>query len=83
MVRGLFDERGYSHVGKFFRADGLTLSPRPVQVPHPPLFVAGVSRETIEWTAEQGLGFMTGVLPDTDQARILGGNAVAAYKLPL
>jgi len=68
MVRGLFTERVYSHVGKFFRADELTISPRPLQVPHPPLFVAGVSRESIEWTAEQGLGFMTGVLPTTDHA---------------
>src|SRR5262249_45677676 len=68
IVRSLFDEPVYSHVGKFFRVEELTLSPRPVQVPHPPMFVAGTSHETIEWTAEQGLGFMTGVLPDTEQA---------------
>ncbi len=68
MVRGLFDKPTYSHIGTYFRADDLTLSPRPVQVPYPPLFVAGVSRDTIEWTAEQGFGFMTGVLPATGEA---------------
>jgi alkanesulfonate monooxygenase SsuD/methylene tetrahydromethanopterin reductase-like flavin-dependent oxidoreductase (luciferase family) len=68
IVRGLFDQPVYSHVGKYFRAEELTLSPRPVQRPHPPMFVAGTSQETIDWTAEQGLGFMTGVLPDTDTA---------------
>jgi alkanesulfonate monooxygenase SsuD/methylene tetrahydromethanopterin reductase-like flavin-dependent oxidoreductase (luciferase family) len=65
MVKGLWTDSVFSQVGTFFRADSLVLAPRPVQVPHPPLFVAGVSPETIAWTAEQGFGFMTGVLPDT------------------
>jgi alkanesulfonate monooxygenase SsuD/methylene tetrahydromethanopterin reductase-like flavin-dependent oxidoreductase (luciferase family) len=68
MMQGLFDEASYSHVGKFFRADGLTLSPRPVQLPHPPIFVAGTSQDSIDWSAGHGYGFMTGVLPDTGEA---------------
>jgi alkanesulfonate monooxygenase SsuD/methylene tetrahydromethanopterin reductase-like flavin-dependent oxidoreductase (luciferase family) len=68
MVRGLWTEPVYSHSGKFFAADQISLSPRPLQRPHPPVFVAGVSPETIGWTAEHNLGFMTGILPDTHDA---------------
>jgi alkanesulfonate monooxygenase SsuD/methylene tetrahydromethanopterin reductase-like flavin-dependent oxidoreductase (luciferase family) len=68
IVRGLWTQPVYSHAGRFFNADAISLSPRPVQQPHPPIFVAGTSPETIRWTVDQGLGFMTGVLPDTDVA---------------
>jgi alkanesulfonate monooxygenase SsuD/methylene tetrahydromethanopterin reductase-like flavin-dependent oxidoreductase (luciferase family) len=68
MLQGLWTRPVYSHQGRYFQADGISLSPRPLQRPHPPVFVAGSSPETIGWTAEHDLGFMTGVLPDTPAA---------------
>lgn len=32
----------------------LTVLPRPIQVPHPPLWIAAQSRPSLDWAAEQG-----------------------------
>jgi alkanesulfonate monooxygenase SsuD/methylene tetrahydromethanopterin reductase-like flavin-dependent oxidoreductase (luciferase family) len=86
MVRGLWTEPVYTHKGEFFEADAISLSPRPLQRPHPPVFVAGVSPETIGWTVDHDLGFMTGVIPDTQNAldlrRCYFDLAAAAGKSP-
>ena len=42
MLQGLWTQPVYSHKGRYFQADGISLSPRPLQRPHPPVFVAGV-----------------------------------------
>lgn len=44
----------FSFRGRFFEADGLTLAPRPVQRPHPPVRVAANSAETAEWAGRAG-----------------------------
>jgi alkanesulfonate monooxygenase SsuD/methylene tetrahydromethanopterin reductase-like flavin-dependent oxidoreductase (luciferase family) len=86
MVRGLWTQPVYSHKGRYFQVDGISLSPRPLQRPHPPIFIAGSSPESIGWTAEHDLGFMTGVLPDTraalDQRRSYFDLAAQAGKSP-
>jgi len=46
--------------GAHFRIDGLTIVPRPVQRPHPPLWSAAVSPDTFEWAARMGLGVLAG-----------------------
>lgn len=68
MLQGLWTTPGYSHKGAYFEARDSHLSPRPVQQPYPPVYVAGVSAESIRWAAERQYGFMTGVLPDTTEA---------------
>jgi alkanesulfonate monooxygenase SsuD/methylene tetrahydromethanopterin reductase-like flavin-dependent oxidoreductase (luciferase family) len=47
------------HQGKFWRFDELTLYPRPVQQPHPPIWVAGTSAETLGWAGRHGYHIMT------------------------
>ncbi|HEY3303602.1 MAG TPA: LLM class flavin-dependent oxidoreductase [Candidatus Binatia bacterium] len=48
-----------SHQGKFWRFEEITLYPRPVQQPHPPIWVAGTSARTLEWAGRHGYHIMT------------------------
>jgi len=48
-----------SHRGEFWRFDELTLYPRPMQQPHPPIWVAGTSAEGLGWAGRQGYHIMT------------------------
>jgi alkanesulfonate monooxygenase SsuD/methylene tetrahydromethanopterin reductase-like flavin-dependent oxidoreductase (luciferase family) len=41
--------------GRFTQADSLRVLPRPVQQPHPPVYAAAVSPESISWAARRGL----------------------------
>ncbi len=48
------------HHGSHFHLDGVTVLPRPLQRPYPPLWTAAVSPETFEWAAREGLGVLAG-----------------------
>jgi alkanesulfonate monooxygenase SsuD/methylene tetrahydromethanopterin reductase-like flavin-dependent oxidoreductase (luciferase family) len=48
-----------SHTGQFWNFDALTLYPRPIQQPHPPIWVAGTSAEGLGWAGRQGYHIMT------------------------
>jgi len=48
-----------SHQGTFWQFDELTLYPRPVQRPHPPIWVAGTSEHTLGWAGRHGFHIMT------------------------
>ena len=48
-----------SHRGEFWSFDALTLYPRPIQQPHPPIWVAGTSAEGLGWAGRQGYHIMT------------------------
>ena len=48
-----------SHQGTFWQFDELTLYPRPVQKPHPPIWVAGTSEHTLGWAGRHGFHIMT------------------------
>ena len=47
------------HEGKFWSFQEITLYPRPVQQPHPPVWVAGTSARTLEWAGRRGYNIMT------------------------
>lgn len=44
----------FSFQGRFFQADDLSLAPRPLQQPHPPIRIAANSPETAEWAGRAG-----------------------------
>ena len=48
-----------SHRGTFWNHEELTLYPRPVQRPHPPVWVAGTSVEGLGWAGRNGYHIMT------------------------
>ncbi len=43
-----------SHQGRFHQYEGVEVLPKPVQTPHPPIWMAASSTPAIEWAASQG-----------------------------
>ncbi len=47
-----------SYEGRFFQYDGVEVLPKPVQAPHPPVWMAASSMPAIEWAAGQGFSIL-------------------------
>jgi alkanesulfonate monooxygenase SsuD/methylene tetrahydromethanopterin reductase-like flavin-dependent oxidoreductase (luciferase family) len=55
----LWTQQDVTHQDPFYQFGPITSSPRPVQVPHPPVFVAAVGTpQSFEWAGRQGHGLM-------------------------
>jgi natural product biosynthesis luciferase-like monooxygenase protein len=58
-LRRLWTEDLVTHHGRFWRFDGVHAMPRPVQKPHPPLWVAAtMAEESIVYAAQNGFNLM-------------------------
>jgi len=55
--------------GKYFSMPVRNVMPKPVQKPHPPLWVACSNRHTIHLAAQLGIGALTFAFIDPDEAR--------------
>jgi alkanesulfonate monooxygenase SsuD/methylene tetrahydromethanopterin reductase-like flavin-dependent oxidoreductase (luciferase family) len=55
--------------GKYFSMPVRNVLPKPVQKPHPPLWVACSNRETIHLAAQLGIGALSFAFIDPDEAR--------------
>ena len=55
--------------GKYFEMPCRNIVPKPVQKPHPPLWVACSNRETIKMAARLGMGALTFAFVDPEEAR--------------
>jgi alkanesulfonate monooxygenase SsuD/methylene tetrahydromethanopterin reductase-like flavin-dependent oxidoreductase (luciferase family) len=53
----------FSHEGTYHSIGESSIYPRPIQQPHPPVWVAAESPATIEWTAARGFAMATIFLP--------------------
>ena len=71
-IKGLWTTPDYSHNGKYYKVDHATLTPSPIQKPHPPVYIA-VSRtiETLKYSATTGHPICIGVTSDTANALAL------------
>lgn len=49
----------FSYEGKHYQVPAVATNPRPLQQPHPPIWVAATSPSTIGWAAEQGYPYLT------------------------
>jgi len=49
----------YSHDGKHWQFPNATATPKPLQKPHPPLWVAARGAETFDWAIENALNIMS------------------------
>ncbi|MCH8055820.1 MAG: LLM class flavin-dependent oxidoreductase [Deltaproteobacteria bacterium] len=58
IIKAWSNER-FSHRGKYWQFEEITLYPRPVQQPHPPIWVAGTSPGTLGWAGRHGYDIMT------------------------
>ncbi len=55
-----FSGKPFSHEGKYYCFDETSVFPRPIQEPHPPIWIVGQSPESIAATAERGFNLITG-----------------------
>jgi probable F420-dependent oxidoreductase len=58
VMRRVWSEDEIAVVGRHFRTRGTTMRPRPVQLPHPPIWIGGNSTGAIRRAAERGQGWV-------------------------
>lgn len=76
IVKAWTNER-FSHHGRFWQMDEVALHPRPVQQPHPPVWVAGTSEAGLHWAGLHGFDIMTVAHPHAPERQRPG---VAAWR---
>jgi alkanesulfonate monooxygenase SsuD/methylene tetrahydromethanopterin reductase-like flavin-dependent oxidoreductase (luciferase family) len=54
IVLKAWTQQRLSYEGKFYRYDDVEVLPKPLQAPHPPVWMAASSTPAIEWAASQG-----------------------------
>ena len=59
IIRRAWTEARVSFAGEFYRVPDVTVFPRPVQRPHPPLWTAAVSPDTYRLAARRGFKILT------------------------
>jgi probable F420-dependent oxidoreductase len=63
LMKKLWTGRPVSHRGKFFQLDNITVGPKPVQSPHPPIWMGGGGTESaLKRIARLADGFICGSL---------------------
>ena len=59
----------FSHRGKFYNLPDVSLSPKPYQKPHPPIYMAVVSPYSFPWAGRMGYDIF--INPGGDRSRLL------------
>jgi alkanesulfonate monooxygenase SsuD/methylene tetrahydromethanopterin reductase-like flavin-dependent oxidoreductase (luciferase family) len=78
VLRAWTEER-VSYDGEFFQVDGVEVLPKPLQQPHPPVWVAASSGGAIAWAGEQGHSILMD--PHSSHAEI--GSKLVGYRRAL
>jgi alkanesulfonate monooxygenase SsuD/methylene tetrahydromethanopterin reductase-like flavin-dependent oxidoreductase (luciferase family) len=55
---GLWTHDEFSYDGRYYQIDRASLHPRPLQQPHPPIFVAAISPDTFQLVADKGYNLL-------------------------
>jgi probable F420-dependent oxidoreductase len=58
VIKQLWTEPSVTFAGEFFRLEGATMEPKPLQRPHPPLWFGGHHPQALRRAARLGDGFM-------------------------
>ena len=61
IIREAWKGESFSYRGRFHQIENALVTPRPWQVPHPPLRMAANSPETFPWVARAGLPLFVGL----------------------
>jgi len=80
IVLGLWTNEEFSYEGKYYNADALTVAPRPVQNPHPPVYIAANSADTFEIVGSLGHNILVAPTIVTVQGALDG---LASYRREL
>ncbi|MGC1676213.1 MAG: LLM class flavin-dependent oxidoreductase [Candidatus Binataceae bacterium] len=70
ICRMFVEEPFLGHEGKYFNMPVRNVVPKPVQKPHPPLWVACSRRETIHLAAKLGIGALTFAFVSPEEAKM-------------
>ncbi len=54
VIHRAWTQEQFSFEGKFFRIPEVSVSPRPLQKPHPPIFLVGIGPSTLSFGAKRG-----------------------------
>src|SRR5947199_431146 len=77
IIRQAWKGEPFSHQGEFYRFENATVSPRPYQVPHPPIRMATTSHETFGVAGRLGLPIFVGLrATDMDDLKV----SLASYR---
>ena len=68
-LRCMTEEPFTGHAGRFLTMPPRNVVPKPLQKPHPPVWVACSRRETIQLAAEKGIGALAFSFFDPEEAR--------------
>jgi alkanesulfonate monooxygenase SsuD/methylene tetrahydromethanopterin reductase-like flavin-dependent oxidoreductase (luciferase family) len=72
-----------SREGRYWRFDEIPVGPRPVQRPHPPLWVAGYTESTIRFAMERGLPLLLSLEPPEERQMAICRRLAAESGTPL
>jgi probable F420-dependent oxidoreductase len=66
LMKRLWTEDNVTHKGQFFNVDNLTVGPRPIQRPHPPIWTGGSADAALKRAGTWADGFICGssAIPD-------------------
>lgn len=71
IIRRLWTRRKVSYDGKFYKLRSVPFGPKPIQRPHPPIWIGGASESILKVTAEYGDGWIPRMISPEDYARKL------------
>jgi probable F420-dependent oxidoreductase len=60
LMKRLWSEENVTHRGRFFHVESLTLGPRPIQQPHPPIWTGGGAEAALKRAGTWADGFISG-----------------------
>ncbi len=60
LMKRLWTEDNVTHKGRFFHVENLTLGPRPIQKPHPPIWTGGSAEVALKRAGTWANGFISG-----------------------
>ena len=72
MVLGMWAQEEFSYRGRYYQADGISIALRPVQQPHPPVFIASNSPDTFNLVGQLGHNILVAPTIVTTQGALDG-----------
>jgi alkanesulfonate monooxygenase SsuD/methylene tetrahydromethanopterin reductase-like flavin-dependent oxidoreductase (luciferase family) len=70
IIKALTEPQPFSWEGRYYQFRTVSVWPRPVQQPHPPVIVATRSDDTIQYAVEHRLGLGVSFIPVDQMARV-------------
>jgi alkanesulfonate monooxygenase SsuD/methylene tetrahydromethanopterin reductase-like flavin-dependent oxidoreductase (luciferase family) len=58
MIRAWTDEKPFAWRGEHYQYECVSILPRPLQVPHPPIWTVAASAQSLEWAARNRIGII-------------------------